>query len=113
MTADARYLEIMTELLSATSEGRARWQAASESKFWIALSKFGLALETVHAGILVSLVDRKGEAIDRILFERGAAQYESVDRLFTLARRQALGIDEALSEILDELSKNKTVGIPF
>jgi hypothetical protein len=101
--------EFLSRIYNATLDDRVDWQpTANDNQFSASFAgKFTLLATQgfFHDGGTHSLVvqDATGESILRILSERD----DRVAQIYELARRQALRIDEALNELLNEIDKSK------
>ena len=96
--------ELVIKLLQATNDGRIKWDRADVNDRFAAkyADKWTLTVdrsEGDYETFWLALSNAEGEEILRIY----SSAEERVDRLFELARRQALRIDEALSDLLKEI----------
>jgi hypothetical protein len=105
-----RMVDIATELISQTSQGRVRWSTTDRDDVF--------QFSTTRASMTIEPGSRQQTFVLRVLNERGvqvealAASGEPFTRdpggrelseLYELARRQALEVDDVLDTVLDEL----------
>lgn len=117
MSAD-RYQKIVDRLVSKTSDREIDWkETASTTIFQVSLSNYSIMLTEEYryegAGFFnkitrtvrkFSVVSPEGVEIDSFTDDDLPDGYaEITSELFRNARRQALGVDKALDEILSEL----------
>jgi hypothetical protein len=116
--------ELITKLLQATEEGRLNWEKADvqdrfvakyAGKWTLAIDK-GFDAENEYLTYWLALSNAGGEEILKVY----SADEARLDRLFELARRRVLKVDEALSDLLKEIETDadqkhdvKDEDIPF
>lgn len=120
---------LIERLLDLTTEGRIAWQeTASEDDFVANLSQYVVTIsrtdEATGTGeartprYWIRVADREGTLVDSasdadfddILTLIGMSPIEGLKRLFDAARRKALNVDKALSELiasLDSIGRSK------
>jgi hypothetical protein len=103
---------LIDKLLELSREGKVNWQeTANEQKFLAAVSKFvvtiGFEDETnwTNASYGLEVSDQAGKALENVTLYRGDLRFAELQELHTLARRRALRVDEALSDLLSTLTK--------
>ena len=113
--------ELITKLLQATDDGRISWDKSDVSDQFAAkyAGKWTLRIdkssteESPYPSYWLALSNSRGEVILTI----HSTDEERLDRLFELARRRALKVDEALSDLLKEIEPDqddhKDEDIPF
>ena len=86
---------LLVELIQKTNNGSLRWEAtAAEGVYQVSFPRF-----------TVQISERGNDFVLTILNSEGTLLEEAADQLYVNARRQALGVDAALDELLNELSK--------
>lgn len=106
--ADTRLVEIAKLLLEQTEARKVQWEkGASKGQFQTSFAKYSVVISGPADMPHLYLSDEDGDVIEDLSYT-GAYQenvHEDLSRLYVLARRRALGADEALDEILDTLRK--------
>jgi hypothetical protein len=115
------YNKVIYGLLEKSKANGVVWNTTTDSgTFVVYFNKFSLSIRQ-HGGdsfnndnpetwITVDLINNEGERIDGFSTEENDADWGKVNELYTLARRSALSIDDAIQEMLTELNKNSVVG---
>lgn len=107
--------EFINRVLVATEQGRIDWQVTAEPRMFTASfgGKWSLVLSQAFTGFTaqtgpefkstLAVKDSEGDNILSIDNEED----RRIDEIHELARRHALKIDEALTELLNEIDKPK------
>ena len=117
-------LALVQRLHARTSEGKVDWEpAAAENRFEVRLGRFVLALTEIfdpeypdQPDFELKIVDEKNTTIEQItnamlrpledsLTEDRLGPYALMVSTFAMARRKALGVDNVLDTILQDLAK--------
>ena len=115
--------ELISKLLQATEDRRISWEKAEvEDQFvakyavkWTLKVDKSYEPDSPHIDYWLALFNVRGEEILRV----DSSDEPRLDRLFELARRRALKVDEALSDLLKEIETDDNRGdvkdedIPF
>ena len=103
--------ELITKLLQATDDGRIMWEkgdvpdrftAGYAAKWTLTIDK-SADPESPYPHYWLSLSNARGEEILKVY----SSDEEGLDRLFELARRRALKVDEALTDLFKEIEPHK------
>ena len=100
------------KLLDASRSGRVVWQEAAEpSTFLVSLGDHAVVITKMN-DLRIRLVVRTAEdkMIEASYVTASEPDYLAMTELFALARRSALGVDQILKAISDELDKPGTIG---
>jgi hypothetical protein len=109
------YDKIIEKLESATAARRVNWQIAGGRAF-VAFSNFSLSIWEYESafeheeGVMLSLMNDKGERVDSITVPKGDENYERVHSLCGQAFRSAKKIDATLEQLAKELDANGIIG---
>jgi hypothetical protein len=117
--ADKRYQEIVRGLLDATNQNKVEWkEAARPDSLQVSFPNYTLVLgkrpnqrdRTAAPDYVISIINFSGTTIDSfsdVELDEGAGDqyFETMAALFDKARRQALGVEQALEEVLKELKQ--------
>lgn len=117
-------LALVQRLHARTSEGKVDWEpTAAENRFGIRLGRFVLTLSEIfdpeypdQPDFELKIVDETNTTIEQItnvmlrplndnLTEDGLGPYALMVSTFAMARRKALGVDDVLDTILQDLAK--------
>ena len=115
MPIPSEYQEIISSLLSATNDGRAKWGKAKfgfeisvlESRFVI---WSGTDEENDQGFVSFALSDDKGRTLDTWYVDESEAEYDQMQRLFAGAKRNAFGISKILASIQSAIQSGGTIG---
>lgn len=123
MPIPSDYKEIIENLFVATDSGRARWESTKfgfeisvlESRFMI---WSGVDEENGVAFVSFALTDERGKNLDTWYVDESDGDYELMHRLFSGAKRQALGISKILENLKSAIKSGEVIGgakddIPF
>jgi hypothetical protein len=113
MAAD-KYQQLVERLAVKTDQGEVYWkEAAGPDTFQISFPNYSLTLSSQNrqGSILyvISILNSEGRTVDSFSDEdldgdgRGGRYFTMMGELYHNARRQALGVDKALDEILGQL----------
>ncbi|MGE5270661.1 MAG: hypothetical protein ACM3JG_13420 [Thiohalocapsa sp.] len=118
-----KYLQLLDRLIQKTDAGELAWEeTAAGDAFQVSFPNYAVILSEAETpttiDYVVELVNADGRIIDRfsdVTLERtdpssqrgGPRHFDRMKALFEVARRQALGVDKALDEILRELDNEK------
>jgi hypothetical protein len=113
---DAELIDVLTQ---ATEDGRITWEKADvEDQFvakyagkWMLTIDKSVDSDAPEINYWLALVNARQEEILKV----HSYNEQRLDRLFELARRRALKVDEALSDLLKEIgtADRKDEDIPF
>ncbi len=112
--ADSKIINLVKQLHIKTLEGRIPWEitaagdtfSASFSDYSIELYYFGDDFEDT---ITISIFNNEGRLIEKIdnnefkIGDLPKASFDFLSEIFNMARRQAMGADEAIDSIISEL----------
>ncbi|SRR6266404_7848748 len=109
-----KYQRLVQKLLERTDKNELQWkETASPETFQVSFSNYSLTLSEQTSGsgpsdFVVTIINSAGDLVDSfsdVLLDEGhgATYYRSMGELHQKARRQALGVDQAIDEILDDL----------
>jgi hypothetical protein len=111
--------ELISRLLEATSMKLVPWEKGSVVDQFSAkyAGKWALTIDksnepdSPYVNYWLALTNAEGEEILKIF----SSDEERLDELFEMARRRALKVDEALSDLLEEINAKKSHGedVPF
>lgn len=120
------HLILFNRLYQRTRDGSLKWtETVDENTFSVAFKDFSVSIHSVRGDhgatdYVFQILNDSGEVVDQFrdtelgsMFEYDEERrefYESVARLFEIARRNARGADQALKSILRQLGDD---GIPF
>jgi hypothetical protein len=117
MSIPSEYRDIIFGLLSATNDSRVNWYIDRHDvqvklqdtiiKLWS-----GTDEQTDVPFVSFALSDFKGKLVDTWFLDEGNDDYEHVFRLYTEARRKALGIPQKLENLRAQLKSGGTIGLP-
>jgi hypothetical protein len=112
--ADNKLTKILMELVQKTDKGSLAWEpTAEEGVYQVSFPRFTVQLSPNGPDIVLSILNSEGtiieEAADAEFSDHIPAPYQTMKKLYANARRQALGVDAALDELLDELSKKDSL----
>jgi hypothetical protein len=95
--------ELLNRIIVATDQNRIDWQPTAKPREFTASfgGKWTLALFQAVSIIMLDVKDSGGEIIVRITSQEDAR----IADLYEMARRHALKIDEALTDLLNEIDK--------
>jgi hypothetical protein len=113
-----KYKQLIERLLAKTDKNELDWkEAALPNTFQVSFADYSVTIrETPNnkgdVDYYISILNSEGETVDSVSDvhldgTQGAGYYfRSMGELFQNARRQALGVDKALNQILDELGED-------
>ncbi|APO80195.1 hypothetical protein BL240_01275 [Pseudomonas putida] len=111
----SEYREIVLGLVEATNESRVNWYIDRHDvqvrlqdavvKLWS-----GTDEQTDVPFVSFALTDLKGKMIDTWFLDQGAKDYDHVFKLYSDARRKALGIPQKLESLRAQLNGNGMIG---
>jgi hypothetical protein len=109
-----KYLQIVDRLIYKTNQRDIEWkEGVYPGAFQVSFPNYSLTLapcegEHGDTDYVIAVIDSDGNTIDTFSdVDLGGDYFPKLAELYQNARRQALGVDKALDEILDEL------GAPF
>ena len=114
MSENEKIVALLGRVYEKTQNGELRWeQTANPNAFTVSFARFSLSLERIpetedtHSFIVLRISNDQGRTVEE-LFDRQARRmgFSDMDDLFERARRIAMGFDEALDELLGELSES-------
>lgn len=115
-----KYLQLLDRLIKKTEAGELKWEeTAASNAFQVSFPNYTVILSEVESGddaidYVVELVNSDGRIIDRFsdvtlqqtdpnTSGERLLHFNRMKGLFEASRRQALGVDQALDELLREL----------
>jgi hypothetical protein len=117
MTSE-KYLRLVSLLIKRTNENTAQWEPTSrDGVFALSLPDYTVRISIVRGGddtqdVTFQIVNSEGTLIDTFTDNDAAAglsdktpAYRDISNLYDQARRQALGVDKALDQLIEELGK--------
>ena len=113
------YYKVIYGLLQKSQKNEVIWNTTTDANtFIVYFDKFSLSISQKYWGdfnnpeiyFTIDIINDNGETIDSFQIEGGEADWNRISELFTLARRSALSIDNAIKAILTEISKNGIIG---
>jgi hypothetical protein len=119
MSVPELYNNIIYGLLQKSQKKEVIWNTTTDANtFIVYFDKFSLSIRQKYRGdfnnpetwITIDIINDDGENIDGFEIEEGDADWNKISVLFTLARRSALSIDNAIQTILTEISKSGIIG---
>lgn len=125
MTNEQKYRRLVDLLVKRTAARTAKWEPTVEDGvFQISLPDFSVQISKREdregsTDVVFNIVDQWGTKIDAftdsevgssINVNERSGFYENMLRLYTDARRTALGVDSALDKLLEELGKDPATG---
>jgi hypothetical protein len=111
--ADKRLLELANLIYEKTRTGEITWEKTTFPEgFQTSFPKYSVVIRKPSSSPLprLFLYNGKGELIEEfssgvMVQVSGAGGVRLMDELYELARRRAMGVDQALDELLSELQK--------
>ncbi|SRR5258708_5616135 len=117
--SDDKLATLLVELAKRTRTGSLNWErTAAEGVYQASFPRYTVQLSVKYNpqgpdDYLVTILDSEGSVIEKVadpdLADRLSDPLELMSKMYSSARRQALGVDRAIDDILGELSKQ----IPF
>lgn len=114
------YIEIIDKLADKTREKEINWKPSSQEKiFLVNFPSFSISIREVYyidvqrrkkGRIEFNVINDDGDKIDSFSVNEDDVQWQHCHELYSGARRIALGIEEAVKKIKDELKKDGVVG---
>jgi hypothetical protein len=105
--ADERLLELASLLFEKTKTGEIAWEKTSfDETFQTSFPKYSVRIQKVKGAPTLFLFNEDGDLIEELSYVEAFLSLGSENRLnelFELARRKAMGVDQALDELLREL----------
>jgi hypothetical protein len=108
--ANDKYYKILERLINKTENGELEWkEGVYPETFQVAFSNYSLTVgqrsgEDDTLDYVISIRDASGNVIDTFSdVDLGSGYFKTMGELYENARRQALGVDKALDEILNDL----------
>jgi hypothetical protein len=128
---DSSRVELLRALVANTSKGLLRWEATpTEGQFQVALSEYTLTARQIPSenGVpdendyLFSIFNSEGQMVDSFSDVHVASEsfdspdaragfYRAITDFYCKARSSALGVDQAISSILQELNNIRNRGV--
>jgi len=113
MTVEEKLLELATKLVSKTDAGTAVWEESGDSETYItSVPQFSVGIASTSAqdswgnyahGYTISLIDEEGRTIEKLFVAANEGGVSHLEELYKRAKRSALGVEQALDEILATL----------
>ena len=109
MAADEKVGQLIKVILEKTKAREVAWKKTSNKRqFLTVFPKYVVSVEGPDYSPTFRLHNEKGETIDEITIPSlSSAAQEELKELLLIARRQALGGDQAVDELLRTLSEKK------
>lgn len=109
-------VSLVQQVLARTQEGKLEWEeTAQEGKYQVSFPKYTITISTRGTqdpdvvDYVLGIHNQDGTLIDRVtdpeLQDQVDGAYAMMSEIFNTARGQALGIEQALDELLNSLSK--------
>ncbi len=120
MSTEEKILKLVQGLLAKTKSGDVIWERTSSPnvfqaafpRYTVKISERGDGSEPLLVNYVVSILDESGTVIERASYlDDLAKKFPQMNNsglmkeLYSVARRQALGVDSALDTLLSELSQ--------
>lgn len=104
------YRDLITRLTERTAKGKLSWsKGANKYTFLYSFEKWTVRLADVgeedETAFEVSILNHEGDQVDGFVLSMGDEDFPVIGNLWGSARRQSLGIGEALREMESELRK--------
>ena len=106
--AKERLSEIVKLLIENSKAGIIRWEkTSSKGNFQTSFSKYSMVIEGPPSGPTLMVYDEEGDVVEDLSSTDAyvANITDEIRELYELARRNALGADQALDEILNILRR--------
>jgi hypothetical protein len=108
-----KYKQLVDRLSQKTLNKELTWkESAQANAFQVSFTNYSVSFSEQGAGpdYSIAIINSSGEVVDTFtdvdLDEgKGTAYFRKMGDLFQTARRQALGVDQAIDEILDDLGE--------
>jgi len=106
------YIQLIAKLKERTTNRTLGWETTSDSsKFTIDTGKNSMSIQTYSSYpdeipvISLEILDMYGEIVDGVYISEEDNDYTTMQSLYLAARRNALKIDETISNIMDFLNQ--------
>jgi len=113
----AEFKEIFQLLLERSRERQVNWcKTANESSYAVYMEEYSILLrqqehdfeKVIYA---ISVLNERGSEVERFFVDEGeVADYDLLSQLFSLARRKAYNVDDAIKKIMKQLKGMSIVG---
>jgi hypothetical protein len=102
-----KLVEFANLVYEKTKNGEITWEKTpQEGVFQTSFPKYSVMVRNhSFAGPVFSILDDYGEVIEELSYAAATNSGLDMDLLAELARRQAMGVEQALDELLSELKK--------
>jgi hypothetical protein len=115
MSIPVQYLDVINGLLKKSMSKEVAWDVTTdESTFVVYFENFSLTIcqnsNQNETWVAVSLINNNGDKVDSFWVSDEETDWSIINDLFSIARRSALSIDNAIQEMLTELNKQGTIG---
>ena len=124
MNVPSIYTNIVSGLLQKSQSNEVIWNTTTDTDtntFIVYFNKFSLSIRQISKSdfnnndyetwITVDLIKNdNGDKIDSFVIEEGDNDWDKIVELYTLARRSALSIDNAIQEMFTEINKKGIIG---
>jgi hypothetical protein len=117
MSIPTIYTDVINGLLQKSVSKEVIWDVTTDTNIFVVYfenSSFSLHRHSNYndSWFSVDIIDNKGDKIDGFVVssEDDGDEWNTMDELFSIARRSALSIDNTIQGMLNELSKNGTIG---
>jgi len=112
--ADEKVLRLLRRLHERTSSGQLQWtKTVVDGVYQASFPEYAVKVRPGEGGFdgprefVMEIYDDDGVLIERVLDsdfgEHEGVAYKLLSGIYTIARRQAMGLDRAIDKILDEL----------
>jgi len=115
--ADDKMVVLAKKLLSRTKEGKLHWEMTShDDVYQVAFANYVVRLlsragsEGPEIDYIMQILNERGQLVDEVsdvdltrLMASGETMFPAMRDLYDLARRTAMGVEQALTTLLDEL----------
>ena len=106
-----KLVRVARAVYERTKSGAIKWEQTSrDNEFQTSFPNYSILVQTTPQGYVLKICNDSGQVIEELSWmDAVASSFMEMPELFELARRQAMGVEQALDELLGELapSSNK------
>ncbi|MFN4271511.1 MAG: hypothetical protein ACK4F5_01785 [Aliihoeflea sp.] len=105
------FVELINLLVERTNKNRQNWEEGPrQGSFYTQIGSNSVSIKAVADDYIITLYNQDGDQVDEIsdpTLKQGGFEeaYGVMGELFDMARRNALGADKVLNDILNELKR--------
>ncbi|MDB5353011.1 MAG: hypothetical protein JWN86_4258 [Planctomycetota bacterium] len=110
MATSPKFIQMIEHLATATEQGRLAWGEDDDDTFLARLTRAMVRISQGRDGdYYVTLYDGTGKVLELETFSstENKEHYAPVDRLYSLARRDAYKIDEVIDQVILDVSPRR------